>query len=132
MYLKACFVIALIAVVEMLHGVWRVRVLNPRFGDRKARQLGLISGSALILLIAWLTTPWMGLSSAADCWVVGLLWVAVMLAFDVAVGRLLFKMKWQRILRDFDPRQGGYMALGMLFVLLAPFLAAWLHGFRGW
>ena len=34
-----------------------------------------------------------------------------------------------RLAREFDPRQGGWLGLGMLATLLAPLLAGW---WRGW
>jgi hypothetical protein len=29
-------------------------------------------------------------------------------------------MSWDRIASDFDPRRGGFLALGMLVILVAP------------
>ena len=45
----------LIAAAEVLHGVLRVSLLNRRVGDHRARQIGVFTGSAIILIISWLT-----------------------------------------------------------------------------
>lgn len=57
MALRALLVFALVAAVETVHGVLRVRLLNRRLGDRRARQGGAITGSGLILLVAVAIAP---------------------------------------------------------------------------
>ena len=128
MLLKAVIIWGLIAVAEVGHGIARVSLLNRRVGDRRARQIGVFSGSAIILAIAWLTVPWLGVNSTPQCLAVGALWFVLMLAFDVAFGRWVFRASWQRIAAEFDFRQGGLLAIGMVIVLLAPWLAARLRG----
>lgn len=128
MWLKALLVFALIALAETLHGVLRVRFLNRPLGDRRARQLGVFTGSALILLIAWATAPWLALPTPRMAFAVGALWVGLMLAFEIWVGRVLFHAPWRRILADFDVRRGGLLGFGMVVLALAPWLAA---GWRG-
>jgi hypothetical protein len=128
MLLKALIIWVLIAVAEVGHGVLRVSLLNRRVGDRRARQIGVFSGSAIILAIAWLAAPWLGANSLRQCLAVGALWFALMLAFDVAFGRLVFHASWRRIAAEFDFRQGGLLAIGMVIVLLAPWLAARMRG----
>ncbi len=128
MLLKAIAIWLLIAVAEVGHGIVRVSVLNRRLGDRRARQIGVFSGSAIILAIAWLAAPWLGANTTPQCLAVGALWFVLMLAFDVAFGRWVFRASWRRIASEFDFRQGGLLAIGMVIVLLAPWLAAKLRG----
>jgi hypothetical protein len=128
MMLRALILWMLIAVAEMLHGVLRVALLNRRVGDRRARQIGVFTGSALILLIAFLAVPWLGLTSVADCFVIGALWLVLMLVLEVAFGRLVFHASWKRLAADFDFRQGGLLSIGMCILFLAPLLAAKWRG----
>jgi len=121
---RALAVWLVIAVAEVLHGILRVALLNRRVGDRRARQIGVFSGSALILVIAWLTAPWLRMATVADALTIGLLWLGLMLGLEVAFGRLVFRASWRRLAADFDFRQGGLLSLGMLVLLLAPLLAA--------
>jgi len=51
MILKTLLVWFLIAVAETLHGILRVKYLNPRLGDQRARQFAVITGTIIILLI---------------------------------------------------------------------------------
>jgi hypothetical protein len=58
---------------------------------------------------------------------VWLLWLLLMLGFELAIGRAR-GFAWARIAAEFDPRQGGFMLVGLLLMLLAPMLGAWLRG----
>ena len=79
-----------IASAEVGHGILRVRFLNRRFADRRARQIGVFTGSALILAIAWPAAPWLGASNTGQALAVGILWLVLMLALEVAFARLVF------------------------------------------
>jgi hypothetical protein len=111
---QAVLVWLLIAAVEVVQGIFRVRLLNQRVGDRRARQNGVATGSVFILAIAWAADPWIGARATRDCLAVGGLWLVLMLALDLVVGRWVFHLPWSRIARDFDVRRGGLLGLGML------------------
>lgn len=112
----------------MLHGIFRVRFLNPRVGDKAARRLGVFSGSFLLLLLAWLVSPWLNpTSSRVDALVAGSVWLSMLLALDVAVGRLIFRFRWKRILDDFNPAKGSLLPFGMAFAFFCPLLALLLR-----
>lgn len=120
--LRALLVWVLIALAEILQGILRVRLLNRHVGDHRARQIGVVTGSLMILLIAWLTAPWLAPVSIAECLQVGGLWVVAMLGLEICFGRVVFRLPWARIAADFDLRRGRLLGLGMLVLLLAPTL----------
>ena len=43
----------LLITAEVVHGIVRTLVLTPAVGDFRARQIGVFTGSLLILLITW-------------------------------------------------------------------------------
>ena len=122
---KALAVWLVIVSVEIVHGILRRLLIEPRIGDVRARQIGVVIGSLLILVIALLSLPWLGTTTTADLLRVGLLWLMLMVPFEILVGRLT-GASWQRIVSDYDPRKGGFMAFGLLVLLLAPVLAAYI------
>jgi len=128
MLIKAFLVWVLIAVAEVINGILRVRLLNRRVGDHRARQMGVFTGSAILLAIAWLLTPWIRPSSASQALGVGFMWLVLMLASKIGFGRLVFRASWDRIAGDFDFRKGGLLSIGMGVLFLAPFLTAKLRG----
>src|SRR5690348_15778146 len=97
MIIKALVIWILIAVAEVVHGSLRVSLLNRHVGDHRARQIGVFTGSVIILIISWLTVPWLGASNNGQLFSIGFLWLALMLAFEIALGRLVFHASWQRL-----------------------------------
>jgi hypothetical protein len=130
MLLRAVAIWVLIAAAEVTQGALRVRFLNRRVGDRRARQIGVFTGSLLILTLAWFGVPWIDPRSTGDCLAVGGLWLALMLGFDFYFGRVVFRASWERIAADFDPRRGGLLGFGMAILFLAPWLIATLRHVR--
>jgi hypothetical protein len=121
---RALAVWLVIVGAEIVHGIARRILLEPRVGDVRARQVGVATGSLLILIITFFSLPWLGAHSTRDRLGVGLLWLTLMVPFEVLVGRLT-GTSWRRIGSDYDPRQGGFMALGLSLLLLAPMLVGW-------
>jgi len=117
----------LIAVAETLHGVARGQFLRPIVGDLASRQIGVFTGSAMILIIAWLVIRWIGAVTRSELLAVGAVWLLLMLSFEVALGRAL-GASWKRIVSDYDFRQGGLMLVGMAVLFLSPLIAARLRG----
>ena len=128
MILRACILGVLIMAAEVLQGILRVRFLNRRVGDRRARQIGVFTGSAIILVITWFCLPWVGAAGTPELLAVGVLWLLLMLGLDVGFGRLVFRASWDRIVAEFDLRRGGLLGLGMLLLLTAPLLIAKVRG----
>ncbi len=128
MLIRAFLVWILIASAEVVHGILRVRLLNRRLGDHRARQIAVFTGSAIILAITWLLVPWMEVPSTSQALGVGFAWLLLMLAFEIGFGRFVFRASWRRIAADFDFRKGGLLSIGMAVLFFAPFLTAKLRG----
>jgi hypothetical protein len=124
--LRAMAVLALIVVAEIVNGTVRTLLITPWVGDFTARQIGTVTGCALILLIALRFSSWLKASTAVQRWAVGLIWMVLMLAFELSVGRLVVRASWVQLMADYDLVHGGLLGLGMLWLLCAPTLAAFL------
>jgi hypothetical protein len=112
-----------IIAAETVHGVLRQLLLMPLVGDLRARQIGVLIGSAIIFAIACWLSRWMAAGTTRAQLAVGAVWVALTVAFEVGLGTLLGLTR-ERMLADYDPTAGGFMAFGLLFMWLAPLLAA--------
>jgi len=122
--LRALALLALIIVAEVVNGTVRTLTIAPLVGDFTARQIGTVTGCVLIGLIAWFGSPWLKAASPRAQWAVGVLWLTLMVGFEVAFGRLLAGASWQQLAADYNLAQGGLLGLGMLWLLCAPRLAA--------
>jgi hypothetical protein len=117
----------LIIIGETAHGVLRQVLVVPAIGDLAARQWGVLSGSLIILALACLTIRRIGAVTARAQFGVGLLWVLLTLLFEFTLG-LALGYPLERLLADYRLDQGGFMGLGLLFMLATPWLAARLRG----
>ena len=116
----------LIILAETLHGALREIFIAPQIGDLRARQLGVFIGSVIIFAIACLMVRWLGARTRGEHLAVGVGWVVLTVLFEFALGRAL-GASWERIFSDYNPARGGFMALGLAFMAVAPLLAARLR-----
>ena len=114
-WLRALAVWLLIVAVETLHGIARTLWLAPQVGDHVARQI-------------WLAIGWIGMRRTRTLLAAGALWVVLMLAFEIALGRAVFGFGWERIAAEFDVSRGGLMGFGLAALLLMPFVTARMRG----
>lgn len=123
---RAIAVWILIVIAESIHGTIRQLFIAPAIGDVPARQVGVFVGSALILLISWLTARWLGAKTFKDQLRVGVLWVVLIVIFEFSLGSALGYTR-ERMLSDYNLAQGGLMGFGLVFMLFAPLLGATLR-----
>ena len=122
--LRAFLVWLLIIGVETLHGILRQLTLAPWLGDRTARRVAVLTGSALILTIAVLTSRWLDARDPTRRWTIGAGWVILTVGFEVGLGWLIAGPDLTaRLAEDYDLRRGGLLGLGMVVLLAAPSLA---------
>ena len=119
-----CFTLA---GAETLQGIFRNAVIAPRIGTKKAKQLTLISGTLMMFVICYFWIPTLAIEGTMPLLLVGLLLAGFMAAFDMVLGRYLIKMKWRVVLKDFDPRQGNYLLVGLLVLVFIPLMVMSLH-----
>ena len=122
-WLRALAVWVLMMSGEVVHGVARTLVLAPAVGDFRARQLAVFSGSLLVLLITSLTINWLRTTSTRWLLVIGAMWVALTLAFEIGLGRL-GGYSWTRIASDYNLLQGGLLPIGLGVMAMSPWIAS--------
>jgi hypothetical protein len=122
----------LLMATETLHGTLRALFLAPVVGDFASRQIGVLTGSVLVLALAVLGLPWTRARHHRALILIGVIWATLTLLFEITVGRLIVGASWARLLEDYDLRIGGLMPLGLLIVMFAPLVAArWRHNDDG-
>jgi len=112
---------------ESAHGILRTALLAPRIGDFEARQVAVFTGSLLILAISYLLVPWIHATRNRELVLVGLLWLTLTLFFEVGVGHFVLNTSWESLASDYEIWRGGLMPIGLVFLVLAPLIAAKLR-----
>jgi len=120
---RALLLWMLFVFVESILGAAREIFIAPLIGGLRARQLGVLVASVIILTGTWLCSKWLGATTRRAQLLVGAFWVALTVAFEMALGRAI-GTSWERIFSDYNPVRGGFMLAGLALMFFAPMLAA--------
>lgn len=118
--LRALLVWLMIMLGESLHGALRRALFSPELMFA-LRQVSVVVGVLIVFVVTWACLPWLRLRSARSALAIGVFWVALTLAFEAALGRIL-GIGWPQILAEYDLSRGGLMPLGLLAMALTPWL----------
>lgn len=103
-------------------------ILIPRFGNVRSLTASGVILSLLVLLVAYVSLPWMGAIRTRELLTIGLSWFALTLVFDLLLGRA----QGERLRQQLDAylfKRGNLWPVVLLVTASAPYLAAKL---RGW
>jgi len=128
--LRSLAVWLLIICAEVLHGILRAILLVPIVGEFRSNQIGVFTGSAIILVIAYFTIRWIGAKWTSELLTVGFLWLLLTVAFEVLFGRFVMDLSWERLGADYNVLNGGLIPLGLLVLSFSPMIAAKLRAKR--
>ncbi len=128
MFLVRSFIVwLLIILAESIHGTLRQLFLAPLIGDFPARRIAFWVGMLLIFLIAYLSIRWINAPSVKSLFAIGMMWMFLTAGFEFGLGYFVLNYSWERMLEDYDFSRGGLMGLGLLFMVLVPYLATVLR-----
>jgi hypothetical protein len=113
---------------EILQGIARAIFLVPHVGEFRSSQIGVFTGSMIILVIALVFVRWIGATRNTELLAVGVLWLVLTLAFEVGFGRFVLGASWERLAADYNVLEGGVLPFGMIVLLFAPLIAGKLRG----
>jgi len=99
-------------------------LLVPHVGDFRVRQIGVFTGSLLILVITYVFVDWMQTRCAKSLVPVGLFWFVLTLLFEVGFGRFVAGRSWPDVVSDFDIAHGALLPFGLAVLTPAPLLAS--------
>lgn len=118
---------AAIIPLAVANGMLRDAVLVRQFGQCRARTVSGLTLSAIILAWTILTIPWIPLPGPMPYVGVGLLWLALTVAFEFLFGRLVAKKSWQELLRAYRFEGGDIWPVVLIVVAVSPVTAAALR-----
>jgi hypothetical protein len=119
--------------LAVLNGIARDKLYGPRVGDLAAHQF---STAILLLLFGAyfhvLQHLW-PITSSAEAWIIGVAWLVMTLLFETALGRLVAREPWSKLLADYNLLAGRVWILVPIWVLIGPWVVFELdRGFKPW
>ncbi|MDN7137583.1 hypothetical protein J6J34_05075 [Pseudidiomarina sp. 1ASP75-14] len=124
--LKVLMVWAGILVLAIANGLLRESVLLPTFGTPAALVLSGLILSALILMVAYFSLPWLQLKNNAQLFLVGISWLALTLVFEFSFGLWQGK-SWPELLEAYSFKDGNIWLVVLLVTTLSPYIAGKLR-----
>jgi hypothetical protein len=129
--LRAFSIWLLLIAAEVLHGIVRAVFLVPHVGEFRSSQIGVFTGSLIILAIVLTSVRWIGATRSSQLLGIGILWLFLTLAFEILFGRFVVGASWERLASDYNVLEGGLLPFGMIFLALSPWIAAKVRGLIG-
>lgn len=124
MLIRALLAWLVLLALAVVNGAAREAWLIPRIGASAGHAVSSLSLSALIFLLSWLTIGWINPATARDAFLIGLVWLALTLAFEFVAGHYVFRKPWNELLADYDILSGRMWILVLVTTTLAPLLTA--------
>lgn len=125
---KAAVLWLAILALATANGIAREKILVAALGPFAAQVASGIVLSACIFLVALAAAPWYGRLASAQWLEVGVLWLALTLAFEFGFGRLVLHKTWMELFEAYTFKGGNIWPMVLLVSLLAPWLTAKLRG----
>ena len=110
-------------IIAILNGGFREGVLVGKMGRGLAQAVSTVVLSLLILALGWTSVPWIGPQTLQDAWTIGVIWVALTLAFEFLGGHFLFGKPWQELLADYNLFAGRIWVMVLIVTLMTPIIA---------
>lgn len=118
----------LLALVAIINGVVRDKLLAPLIGARLSLPLSGVSLSLLIFCVTLIFVPVLAISSPCAFLYVGVIWVLLTLVFEFIFGHYVAGEPWGKIVEVFYIHKGNLYLLALVAAALSPFLAAKIRG----
>jgi hypothetical protein len=118
-YLLAWFPMVPIAIAN---GAVREAWYGPHLTELRAHQVSTLGGLLLFGLYIWLVVRRWRPGTGAQAILVGVLWLAMTVAFEFLFGHFVAGHSWDRLLHDYDLLAGRLWVLIPAWITLAPYL----------
>ncbi len=112
-----------LAVLAVVNGAVREATYGKRLSEPAAHRLATLTAIAAFSAFLWVLSGWRPMTSAREAWLIGLMWLAMTVAFEFMFGRWVAGRDWRRLLMDYNLLEGRLWLLLLLWTLTAPRLA---------
>lgn len=124
---KALAVWLVILVAAIANGSLREAILIPQLGKAPGLLLSGLMLATLILAVAYVALPWLEVRKRAHLVGIGLGWLLLTIAFELAFGWAQGK-SWSDLLAAYTFKDGNVWPLVLTTTMAAPYLAGRLRG----
>ena len=106
--------------IAIANGLLREVWYGRRLGELRAHQLSTLSALVLLGLYMWLVLRLLPPASAGQAARVGLMWLALTVAFEFLFGHFVAGHSWSRLFQDYNLMAGRVWVLVLVWLAVAP------------
>ncbi|MFO7635518.1 MAG: hypothetical protein R6W76_23430 [Caldilinea sp.] len=118
-YMLAWLVLPVIGIVN---GIMRQVGYRDLLGDLAAHQVSTVTAILLFALYVWWLSRRWPLTSVREAITVGLLWLALTVAFEFLFGHYIMGNSWERLLHDYNLFDGHVWVFVLIWITIAPYV----------
>jgi hypothetical protein len=118
-YVLAWFPMVLIAIVN---GAIREGWYGKHVSELQAHQLSTVTGVLLFGVYIWVLLRLWRPESARQAMIIGMVWLAMTVAFEFLFGHYVAKRPWRDLFLDYNLFAGRVWLVVLAWVTLAPYL----------
>ena len=111
--------------IAIANGVVRQAWYGRHLSELRAHQLSSLTALVLFGFYIRLSLRFFPPASAAQAWAVGVLWLALTVAFEFGFGHFVAGHSWSRLCQDYNLLAGRLWVLILLWLTVAPSLFYW-------
>ena len=114
-------------IIAIMNGVIRDAVYGKSLGELSAHQISTFTLIILSGLYLWLLGLTWNITSPGQAITIGLIWLALTVAFEFLFGHYVMRHSWTRLLHDYNILKGRIWILVLIWITIAPYV---FHKFR--
>jgi len=108
--------------IGVINGVIREFTYGKYLSELRAHQVSTATGILLFSLYIGTLTYFWGFKSLRQALMVGLIWLALTIAFEFLFGHYVVGHSWSRLLSDYNIFAGRLWLLVLVWLVIAPLL----------
>ena len=118
-YILAWFPMLVLAIAN---GALRQLIFAKHMPELQAHQISTVTGSVILGAFIWFIIRIWPPDSSRHAAFIGLVWVALTVAFEFCMGRLLMHKPWTQLLYDYNLAAGRVWPLLLIWIGLVPYV----------
>ena len=111
-----------LAIIGIINGVIREVGYGKFLGELLAHQVSSVTGIILFGLFTWCLTLRWRMQSSGQAFTIGIIWLALTIAFEFLFGHYVMKHPWSRLFYDYNILEGRVWILVLVWITIAPYV----------
>ncbi len=120
--LKSLGIWFLLAVLAILNGTLRVKLITPNFGEYIGHVISSVILILIIFIVAYFFINNLKITSYKNLWTIGIFWFSFTIIFEFLFGHYVMDHPWSKLLADYNILRGRVWSFVLLANLFAPII----------